>query len=99
MTFCGGGFGGDDTYRDCYQLDPESNRWDYYGSMQLDRAYASSVTVPLHGWWVLGGFDEIEFGIHVTTEIYRLDSDNWNYGPNLPVPLYGHCAVQIDSSR
>ncbi len=99
MTFCGGGFGGDETYRDCYQLEPDTNGWDYFGHMELDRAFAASVMVPLHGWWVLGGFDEIEFGVHVTTEMYNQDSEGWSYGPNLPEPLYGLCAVQVDDGR
>jgi len=71
--------------------------------------------VPGVGWWVTGGFKviailnyyqltlsnkEIESGVHPTTEIYDINSEEWTIGPQLPLkPLFGHCAVQIDDDQ
>ena len=101
MVLCGGGFGGgDETFRDCFRLDPDSNEWrDDFPSLQLDRAFAAGVMVPTRGWWVTGGYDEFEFGIHVSTERYDINNGVWSYGPSLSEPVFGHCAVQVDAER
>lgn len=99
VVMCGGGFGGSDTYSQCYSLDPASNEWDdNFRDLQLPRAFVGSAYVPDVGWWLLGGFQNLDGGIHVTSEFYDEANDVWEYGPNLPLPLYGHCAVQVNAS-
>ena len=67
------------------------------------RAHAASVKVLEAGltsewnWWVSGGFDNKRNALK-TSEI-RWANGTWGPGPQMPVPVYGHCVVQISRQK
>ena len=84
----------------CYKYRSDGNRstWDMFPGMSSGRKHAASVMLNFNGtqlWWVLGGQG---WGgkIHSGTEIYNCDINEWILGPNMTMPLYMHCAVQLD---
>ena len=67
------------------------------------RAHAASIKVLEAGltsewnWWVSGGFDDHQNPLK-TSEI-RWANGTWGMGPQMPVPMYGHCVVQISRQK
>ena len=87
----------------CYAYDPVTDNWDELEDLRRDRAYGSGVLVPNFGFWATGGFTRPsspfpEIVEYSTEYLSSLDNDRWEYGPSLPVPMYGHCAIQLDSN-
>ncbi len=79
-------------YSDVYLFTGGS--WAAQTQMSSPRAYIASATTS-NGFWVLGGYDGSNRLI--SSELFQ--GGTWSAGPDLPMAMYGMCAVQLDSSR
>ena len=81
----------------------QNYEWAEAPPMLEARAHAASVKVLEAGltsewnWWVSGGFDDRQKALK-STEI-RWANGTWGQGPQMPVPVYGHCVVQISRQK
>ena len=108
ITVCGGAlpfndFGDGSQLNLCYSYDPQFDEWRVKDNMRAPRAFAQGVIVPNYGFWVTGGFNRPSSPfpeiVEYSSEVLSSIGDGWKYGSSSPKPIYGHCMVQIDSSR
>ena len=59
------------------------------------RSGSTALSVPDVGLWVAGGYDGGP--IKDTTEIYK--DGTWTAGPKLPITMWDHCALQLNSTH
>ena len=71
----------------CYSL--KEGVWTSQPSMKKKRGFAAA-SLTERGMFITGGTDG---SYHSSTEY--LTSGTWEYGPPLPVAIYGHCQVSL----
>jgi hypothetical protein len=88
-----GGYDGAAALGQCYEL--TSNAWSSAQPLATARYFAAAA-MTARGWWVSGGF--AGGAALASTELLSAEG-TWSAGPDLPVAMSGHCAVQIDARR
>lgn len=79
-------------YNECYKMDPSVGNWSQIEPMPSPRAGAAAVVIGKK-LFITGGQTE-PFLMTKTTVVW--DGDTWDQGPDLPISLTDHCAVQLD---
>ncbi|XP_059081715.1 uncharacterized protein LOC131879418 [Tigriopus californicus] len=79
-------------YNDCYSMDPLVGNWSQFEAMPEARAGAAVVVIGKK-LFITGGETE-PFLITKSTVVWN--GSTWESGPDLPMPLTEHCAVQLD---
>ena len=77
-----------------------AERWKKAATLRVPRAFATSVPLSDGRLWILGGLGSKT--ILQTTEILQEKADGtWKVtqGPNLPNPLFGHCATILPNGN
>ena len=84
----------------CYSLDMRDQYWRTNNFTLLEqRAQAAGVSLENGSWIIFGGqkYNE-QLPILLNTSEILIDA-NFNFGPDLPLPLSGHCIVKIDQNH
>ena len=92
--------GGEGPFTDqCYQYLYESNQWEnLQPSLQEARSDAGSGMVNSATWLITGGWDGIDPPTDTTEVWSSVDGLFLEFGPDLPLPLRGHCQVTLNYS-
>ncbi len=95
-TLCGGYSDLDGYISTCVQFQSDTDEWELVANMALARDSPAGAVVPGVGFWITGGVnDGLIFN---STEILNGDLVI-EPGPFLPIPLWGHCIVQVDDTH
>lgn len=87
-----GGTSHEGFHKECFKLTLDGSAWEHLADMFEPRAAASAVVLNQE-IWITGGNSGPEPRFLKTTEKISLDG-TVSPGPNLPVPLIGHCTVR-----
>lgn len=82
----------------CYTL-TDGTQWTPAPDMENKRAYAAAAKTE-DGWWVTGGTNVsrvMRDAATKSTEI--LINGKWESGPELPIALFGHCLLKLNSKQ
>jgi len=66
-------------------------------SMSTSRTEAAAVNFA-GGWWVIGGQNESSSAL-ASTEVYYEKNNTWVASIDYPEPVYGHCAVKLNTTH
>ena len=66
-------------------------------SMLTSRTEAAAVSFA-GGWWVIGGKNESSKAL-ASTEVYYEKNNSWVASVDYPEPVYGHCAVKLNTTH
>jgi len=95
--------GGDDgSYKNAYDtcLTFDNSRWSQTHKLTTSRWGASSVILNETTLWILGGVDNIINGDTLdSTELINANEENGMPGKELPVAMFGMCAVKYSSEK
>jgi len=95
---CGGWSEELPAHSECFRHSKDTNSWTLLTNMSIKRWYSASV--PVNGkLLVLGGIGYGGIGYLATSEYVSPDGDASQPGPDLPGPLYGHCAVKLSNGQ
>ena len=89
-----------DQEKGCFKYQIRDNNWEMEEfSLLENRSHASSVSLRNGSWIITGGQKYFE-GVPVlldTSEMFL--HGEFSQGPQLPIPLSGHCSVNIDERK
>ena len=92
IIICGGYSNGYE--RGCFSL--TSEKATYVTSMSIERMFASSIVLNDNKLWVTGGYGSNGCGILASTDYVTVTESI--HGPDLPISLYRHAMIAINSS-
>ena len=93
--------GGQDTnldFQDCYIYQLANDTWDHFAPMKDRRQSATSVQLSDNDFWIAGGLDS-DGNKMSSTEIYVSATGQFEYGPDLPFSVSGHCMARINDTH
>ena len=98
VVVCGGLVSDTRVLNNCYQMDLTRHilEWQEISSMKTQRQISASTVTPNGEMWMTGG-STIGQNVLDSTEI--LVNDQWERGPQLPVPMQDHCVQQINDNE
>ena len=81
----------------CMKYDLVNDDWTEEMNMGTMRSLAASVQTGENQYWILGGLTS---GIYSnSTEVYNALTDSFKPGPEMPLPVLGHCVVKVNATH
>ena len=95
FIICGGGSDEIGMLKECYKIGTTNTS--LHGTMKEKRLYAASIALT-DRLWILGGGDDYSGNILKSTE-YILHDGRQEDGPDLPIALEDHAAIEINETH